>query len=141
MAGSIFGKLRKNAKEAAKVNRGQMNNYDAELVHKPIETESSTPEEIAALVNSLADAPTSPTMKEIQMDETIVIPRNTDFQAMGVYYDDKLKKYMKALINYNPITGTAELISAGEFTDNSAVAIVKVGQFYSLKLMRREEVV
>lgn len=137
---SIFSKLRKEAKVKAKVNKGQFDSAGAVMDRKPVmEIEASTPEEIATLEQALTTPTVTPVVKAPGMPVEVIAEEKT-FQAMGIYYNQKLRKFMKVLIDYDPVTGDTNMVMNAELCDSSAVASSKVGLYYSLKLVRHEEV-
>lgn len=142
----MFAKIRKEAKEKSKrksVNTGideQFAKKDVKEVEPISETELN---ELLAAVNEVPPpAVEKPLAKADHVEKVIKAePEKKLFQAMGVFYDSKVNKFMKILLDYDPVTCYTAINKIEELTDSSAVATVRVSQYYNLKLMRQEEIV
>lgn len=144
---SLFSKLRKEAKEKSKKTRGLEDKSEASMHPATVgEVEPSTPEELAMLEAALVEPESNKQINVSGHAKEIAIARMEALnnkgknmcEAMGVYLDKSTGKFMKVLINYNPTTGESNIGSIEILSDSQAVATMKVGQYYSLKIVREE---
>jgi rubrerythrin len=111
------------------------------------EVEAIDPAITEAEVETLLNAATETVEKEKPMEQEIVaiakeeekkeVPKS--FQAFGIFYDTKKRKFVKVIIGYNPQTGYTSMQGMEDFADSSATAIYKITNVFSLKLMRAED--
>lgn len=142
---SVFGKMRKEAKEKNKAPRGQDGSEAEQFAVQPVvETIAPTAEELALLLSVLEvkELPSQPVVLE-KKEEVITSPeiKEKTFKAYGVFYNTEKRKFMKVSIDYCPKTCYTSDAVVEDFTDSQAVAVMKISQIFSLKLVRNEDVV
>lgn len=146
MAGSIFAKVRRQAKEKKKQEVSErraegMESGDAFVQREVKEVEPVSAEELNQLLGALNETAKEETVEVIKAEEPEEPKQEQKlFEAIGVYYDQTIKKYMKIVINYDPQSDYTKLISKDEMCDSQAVAVVRVGQLFSYKLAKRTEI-
>lgn len=70
---------------------------------------------------------------------TPVSASERNFTALGVYWDDTQKIYLKVTIDYNPISGYSKVVSTEKIADSPSTAIYKLNTAFSMKILKREE--
>lgn len=140
----MFAKLRREAKKAAKKPTGAAIPENEIATMKDIpEIEPLSKEELETLLVAAVAVEKPGEVEVYQAEEQAIaaeVSQNKTFEAMGVFYNAKIKKFCRVLIDYDPETGAARVSSITDLADSSAVAASRVGQYYSLKLIRRTEV-
>jgi len=139
---SLFGKMRKDAKEKNKVNKGQDASATEQFTKQDVaEIEPVTEAELNVLLASLnIEEDVVPVEEVAAAEEVPTTTADKVFRAFGVYYDKKKRKFVKVSIDYCVATCYTNLVSTEDFTDSQAVAVMKMSQALSLKLIRNEEV-
>lgn len=145
--GSVFAKLRREAKEKSKKNKDTraegMTNAEQMVKREVVETPAVSEEEL----NSLLAAATQDVVKAVVLNEEhktsqVEVKKETRklFQAQGLYYDSEKKKFIKVAIEYDPKSDYCKVLEHLEYSDSSAVAIYKINNLFSMKLIRDQDI-
>lgn len=140
---SVYGKLRKAAKEKTKGSRLDGTTAPEAIVQKdipPIDPISA--EELNELLGALKENPAEVlTALETTADEVVAELRPKYFTAYGVYYDSARKKFVQISIDYDPKTCYTAITNSEDIADSNAVATVKMMKTISVKLGKNEEII
>lgn len=77
--------------------------------------------------------------QEIVIKTEDVAPLAKPHKAYNIFFDSKIKKYMLVHIEYDPTRVSAQVVKIEEWADSPAVALKKLADIMSLKVIRREE--
>lgn len=110
-------------------------------------SEAISDKELETLLSSALDVREEPAKvtepitqkEEIQeiIESTPVVTSN--HTAYNTYYDTTLQKFVLITVEYNPITKESKVVGREPIGDNYAVALYKLNQILTLKLVRGDE--
>lgn len=148
MAGSIYAKLRKQAKEKEQIQKGKGATGGVSIDEMIDKTEQKAPdpisqEELTILLealNPIEEKPTVTTAEQAEEKKLTIENKQKTFLAYGTYYNSNTKKYIQVTIEYNPLSNYTRLISTEELADNKMVAVSKLVKTVGMKLSKLEEV-
>jgi hypothetical protein len=140
---SLFAKIRKSAKEKNKrdVSEGMTAN-DSLVKREMKEMEPVTQEELANLLSSLNNNNEDSIKSDNIVEENVNSSKEPlkIFQAYGVYFNSKIKKFVKINIDYCVENNYTSIVSEEILGDSKAVAIFKMGNALNIKLAKNMEV-
>lgn len=135
-----------------KKNKGKTRNKPAE---SEVELSTADPELLSnEEVNTLIESLNEDTHKTkevvavvdkaieivVKEQEAKAVNQGKTFEAFGLCYNDKARKFMKVLIEYNPETGFTKMISVEPYADSAPTALNKLNKILSLRMIKKEEV-
>lgn len=97
--------------------------------------ETPAPTTLATVVEAVKEAVVNTMVKP----GAVVDSPEKVFKAYGVFWDSTNKIFVKATIDYDPVSGYTKLVGTEKIADSPATAIYKLNNLYSLKIIKREE--
>lgn len=105
--------------------------------------EAITEEELNNLLANLNEetkpATAAVTVEETKKDEVQTVNSKVYHKAYNIFYDASQRKFIQVTLEYDLATGYSKIVETKPIADNQAVAIYKIQNIITLKILRQEE--